>query len=673
MADSSEWTVPGYTELKPLGSGGFGSVMLARHDATGTAVAIKYLLPDLRADPDFAALFRSEAQALGTLDDPHVVRLYEYVESPMGAAIVMELIDGVTLADIVSQHGKTTPEAALVVLYGALLGLAAAHARGVVHRDFKPRNVLVNARGASKLTDFGIAARAGSPTIPSGSVAYAPPEQFDGGPASPAADVYAATATFYECLAGRPPFAGPTSEAVIWQHQSADVPMDPVPEPLQPIVARGLAKDPRYRPADAAALAVGLRAAAGVAYGPDWEQRGHWYLGAAALALAALWPSAGVPALHVASVQQVNLSHGTQQAHAAQQAQAAHHQASQPALHRWHLRHVLHQRHLTHLRAVRAARTTTRATTRAASHLRNIAAVVTTGAVVAAGVTVAATSRPPSGPGTAAQPAAATYRVSPAAPAIPTGTLSLTLAGAADAIGRSVYVAYGEPNSVAALDGEVANSVPGEVVRLYAQQFPYASPPVAVQSLTLKQANGSPYQFLVAPTVATRYQVMLLRSASATTPLAVSASKTVYMIGYTKYSVGSLRCTGVPVMDCTQTIGITVYFPPSEIAAAMSKPTHLYTALVTSGSSLSALRLDSAASLSSPQRIADNAYTMTATFPEQLKIGDFPQFGFCTVLTESSDGLGLANEARLRPKEHRRSGPFRLGRERAALSGPWPR
>jgi eukaryotic-like serine/threonine-protein kinase len=632
MAD--DWTVPGYTELKPLGSGGFGSVMLARHDATGTAVAIKYLLPGLRADPDFAALFRSEAQALGALDDPHVVRLYEYVESPLGAAIVMELIDGVTLADIVSQHGKTTPEAALVVLYGALLGLAAAHARGVVHRDFKPGNVLVNARGASKLTDFGIAARAGTPTIPSGSVAYAPPEQFDGGPASPAADVYAATATFYECLAGRPPFAGPTSEAVIWQHQSADVPMDPVPEPLQPIVARGLAKDPRYRPSDAAALAVGLRAAAGAAYGPDWEQRGYWYLGASALALAALWPSAGVPALHVASVQQVDLSHG------AHQAQAAHHQASQAELHRWHLRHVLHQRHLTHLRAVRAARSATRA----ASHLRNIAAVVTTGAVMAAGVTVAATSRPPGGPGTAAQPAAATYRLSPA-PASPTGTLSLTLAGIANPIGRTVYVAYGLPNSAAALEGEVANSVPGEVVRLYARQFPYSSPPVAVQSVTLKQASGSPYQFLVAPTVATRYQVMLLRSASATTPLAVSASKTVYTIGYTKYTVGSLRCTGVPVMDCTQTIGITVYFPPSEIAAAMSKPTHLYMALKTSGSPLTSLQLDSAASLSSPQRIADNAYTMTATFPEQLKIGDFPQFGFCTVLTESSDGLGLPDEA----------------------------
>ena len=71
----TEWAVPGYTELKTLGSGGFGSVVLARHDATGTPVAIKYLLPKLRDDADFAAMFRTEAEALGALDDPYVVRL----------------------------------------------------------------------------------------------------------------------------------------------------------------------------------------------------------------------------------------------------------------------------------------------------------------------------------------------------------------------------------------------------------------------------------------------------------------------------------------------------------------------------------------------------------------------------------------------------------------------
>ena len=101
---------------------------------------------------------------LASLDDPHVVRLYEYVESPSGAAIVMELVDGVSLRQILARQGGTTPEAALVVLQGSLLGLAAAHARGVVHRDYKPDNVLVDGDGASKLTDFGIAARTGDRT-----------------------------------------------------------------------------------------------------------------------------------------------------------------------------------------------------------------------------------------------------------------------------------------------------------------------------------------------------------------------------------------------------------------------------------------------------------------------------------------------------------------------------
>jgi hypothetical protein len=222
-----------------------------------------------------------------------VVRLYEYVESPAGAAIVMELIDGVSLRDILARQGKTTAEAALVVLQGSLLGLAAAHRHGVVHRDYKPENVLIDGAGASKLTDFGIAARAGDSPIPAGTLAYAPPEQFNGSPASPATDVYAATATFYECLTGRPPFDGNTEEALLRQHQAAPVPLEPVPEPLRPLVAAGLAKDPRHRPADGTELVAELRAVAGGAYGPDWENRGRAALAAAALLLAVLWPSAG--------------------------------------------------------------------------------------------------------------------------------------------------------------------------------------------------------------------------------------------------------------------------------------------------------------------------------------------------------------------------------------------
>src|SRR5579859_7294766 len=302
-----DWDVPGYTEVKTLGSGGFGDVVLARHDASGAAVAIKYLRRQLLADPGFTAAFRAEAAVLAVLDDPNVVRLYEYVESPGGAAIVMELVDGVSLRDVLARQGQTTAEAALVVLQGSLLGLAAAHRRGVVHRDYKPENVLIDGAGASKLTDFGIAARTGDSAVPAGSLMYAPPEQFGGSPATPASDVYSATATFYECLTGRPPFTGDTAERLLYQHLSQPVPLEPVPEPLRPLVAAGLAKDPLGRPADGTALVAELRAVAGGAYGPDWENRGRSGLAAAALLLAALWPAGGPAALQGSAVQRIPL------------------------------------------------------------------------------------------------------------------------------------------------------------------------------------------------------------------------------------------------------------------------------------------------------------------------------------------------------------------------------
>jgi serine/threonine protein kinase len=269
-----DWEVSGYTELRALGSGGFGDVMLARHDDTGVLVAIKYLRPELLTDPLFAGMFRGEAEVLGSMDDPNVVRLYEYVESPGGAAIVMELVDGVSLRDILAAQGATSPEAALVVLQGSLLGLAIAHRRGVVHRDYKPENVLVAGDGVSKLTDFGLAARSGDRPVPAGTLLYVAPEQIAGGLATPASDVYSATATFYECLTGVPPFGGSAAE-LMRQHRSAPVPLEAVPVALRPLIEAGMAKYAADRPADAITLAAALAAAAAGAYGPDWEERGR--------------------------------------------------------------------------------------------------------------------------------------------------------------------------------------------------------------------------------------------------------------------------------------------------------------------------------------------------------------------------------------------------------------
>ena len=194
-----------------------------------------------------------------------------------------------------------------MVLQGSLLGLAAAHRRGVVHRDYKPENVLVNGDGVSKLTDFGIAARTGDRPFPAGTLLYAAPEQMAGASASPAGDVYAATATFYECLTGRPPFSGQTAADLVRQHQSEPVPLDPVPEPLRPLVAAGMAKDPSRRPADATTFVTELGTVASGAYGRHWRDRGRSHLGEAALLLAALWPSGAPPTVQGATAHRVPL------------------------------------------------------------------------------------------------------------------------------------------------------------------------------------------------------------------------------------------------------------------------------------------------------------------------------------------------------------------------------
>ncbi|WP_328859616.1 serine/threonine-protein kinase [Streptomyces sp. NBC_00306] len=287
------WTVPGYTETRELGSGASGRVVLAVHDATGVPVAVKYLSETLRTDTAFVQDFRSEARLLGGLDSPYVVGLYEYVEAPHGAAIVMELVDGVALRTLLLREGATGPEAALVVLKGSLLGLAAAHRAGVVHRDYKPENVLVAADGTSKLVDFGIAAGRGTTPGVAGTPAYMAPEQWNGEPASPAADVYAATATFYECLTGHKPFTGENFAELALQHIGAPVPDDDAPEPVRPLIRRGLAKTPEERPENAAAFVNELEDVARAAYGEDWEERGQRRLAALAALLPLLFPSAG--------------------------------------------------------------------------------------------------------------------------------------------------------------------------------------------------------------------------------------------------------------------------------------------------------------------------------------------------------------------------------------------
>jgi eukaryotic-like serine/threonine-protein kinase len=287
------WTVPGYTEIRELGRGASGRVVLAQHHGNGAHVAIKYLADQLLGNEEFIRSFRAEARIMSEVDDQQIARLYEYIETPEGAAIVMELVDGVALRAILREQGPTEPEVALLVLKGSLLGLAAAHGRGVVHRDYKPENVLVDANGQSKLADFGIATRSGRQGPLAGTPSYMAPEQWKGSPASPSTDIYAATATFFECLTGHPPFRAPGDLAGLRRlHEQAPVPIELVPEAVRGLVRRGLAKETGQRPGDAKIFLRELEAVAGANYGPDWEEEGRGKLARRALLLALLFPFA---------------------------------------------------------------------------------------------------------------------------------------------------------------------------------------------------------------------------------------------------------------------------------------------------------------------------------------------------------------------------------------------
>ncbi|WP_206663999.1 serine/threonine-protein kinase [Thermomonospora catenispora] len=236
----TEWRAAGFREVQELGRGGQGRVVLAVHEESGTPVAIKYLTAGARkADQDE---FEHEARMLGQLDSPHVARLYRLVHSEHGTAIVMEAVDGVSLKRILAEHGALAPEAALTVLKGSLLGLSAAHHLGVVHRDYKPANVIVRADGLSKLIDFGVARYTGE-AGGGGTPAYMALEQWRSEPVTPVTDVYAATCVFFECVTGRRPFDGGIAE-LRRSHLSAPAPVADVPEPLRPLIARGMAKDP---------------------------------------------------------------------------------------------------------------------------------------------------------------------------------------------------------------------------------------------------------------------------------------------------------------------------------------------------------------------------------------------------------------------------------------------
>ena len=248
-----------YLLAEPLGSGGMADVVTAHDQRLGRDVAIKLIRPELLADPNSRARLLREARAAAALHHPHAVTVHDVHDDGERPFIVMELVEGGSLADRLREDGALEPEETLAIGVSLLEALGAAHAAGLVHRDVKPSNILFTRDGRVKLADFGIAkALAGTDPdltatgqIP-GTPRYLAPELAAGADASPASDLYAVGAVLYQCVTGQPPFVGPTPMSVVLAHQRDPVPSlqdvaPGVPASLAATIQRALQKTPEAR------------------------------------------------------------------------------------------------------------------------------------------------------------------------------------------------------------------------------------------------------------------------------------------------------------------------------------------------------------------------------------------------------------------------------------------
>jgi serine/threonine-protein kinase len=248
------------------------TVYLGHDSELDRPVAIKVLAETLTGDETFRRRFLREAQLAARLSHPNVVSVYDAGEQADGRPyIVMEHVDGETLADVLRKRGPLPADEAATLAAQACRGLAHAHAAGLVHRDVKPQNLLLRRDGTLKVADFGIARAAEGTALTEagtvlGTAAYLSPEQALGQEATPAADVYSLGAVLYELLTGRPPYELESlADLAARQAEGSITPVSElaagIPQRVEDAVMRSLARNPAYRPTSAGELARELEPA----------------------------------------------------------------------------------------------------------------------------------------------------------------------------------------------------------------------------------------------------------------------------------------------------------------------------------------------------------------------------------------------------------------------------
>jgi serine/threonine-protein kinase len=266
-----EQTLGRYRLLGELGRGAMGVVYRAEDPMLSRTVAIKTInmVADVEERAEYEKRFYQEAKAAGGLSHPNVVTIYDIGHAGDVVYMAMEYVEGTELRDLLSR-GRLDAAAAVDIAAQVAEGLAYAHARGVVHRDVKPANIMVARDGPAKIMDFGIARIRASDVKTQtgmllGSPKYMAPEQLLGSPVDPRCDIFSLGVVLYEALTGAPPFSGADISQIMYQIVHATPPPPSavnsrVPPMLDLIVAKALAKDPAARYQDARALAADLRA-----------------------------------------------------------------------------------------------------------------------------------------------------------------------------------------------------------------------------------------------------------------------------------------------------------------------------------------------------------------------------------------------------------------------------
>jgi len=261
-----------YRVLSHLADGGMATVYVALDERLDREVALKVMRADLAKDESFVERFRREARSAARLSHPNVVAVYDQGEDDGQVFLAMELVNGLTLRQVMHSEGPMTVRAALDIFDPILQALGAAHSAGLIHRDVKPENVLLREDGTVKVADFGLARAIATTTSTAqtglllGTVAYLSPEQVERGVADARSDVYAAGLLLFEMLAGSKAYVGDSAIHVAYQHVHSEVPLPSsrvatVPAGLDQVVARATAREPDERPRDANELLAEVRRA----------------------------------------------------------------------------------------------------------------------------------------------------------------------------------------------------------------------------------------------------------------------------------------------------------------------------------------------------------------------------------------------------------------------------